>query len=162
MADIRETVGQDADTILRIAADEPLFTAEESETVGELLTDYLELPDHNGYSFLSAVLEGQVIGFACYGPTPLTEGTFDLYWICVDQEFGRRGIGRALMERVEREVRRLGGRMIVLDTSGREAYEPTRAFYRSVGFTPTATVPDFYAMGDDLVIFSRRFKPARP
>ncbi|OGO71002.1 MAG: GNAT family N-acetyltransferase [Chloroflexi bacterium RBG_19FT_COMBO_62_14] len=103
------------------------------------------------------MLKGQVVGFACYGPTPLTEGTFDLYWICVDREFGRRGIGRALMERVEREVRRLGGRMIVLDTSGRAAYEPTRAFYRSVGFTPTATVPDFYEIGDDLVIFSRRF-----
>lgn len=156
MAEIRETLSRDADEILRIAADQPLFTQEEAETVGELLDDYLELPDHNGYAFLTATLDARIVGFACYGPTPLTRGTFDLYWICVDREFSRRGIGRDLIERVVAEVRALGGRMIVLDTSGTPEYEPTRAFYRSVGFTPTATVPDFYSPGDDLVVFSRR------
>jgi D-alanine-D-alanine ligase len=156
MANIRETLEQDSDEILRIAADQPLFTQEEAETVGELLEDYLELDDHNGYAFLTATLEGKVVGFACYGPTSLTEGTFDLYWICVDVDSSRRGIGRALIERVVGEVRALGGRMIVLDTSGTPDYEPTRAFYQSVGFTPTATVPDFYRPGDDLVIYSRR------
>jgi ribosomal protein S18 acetylase RimI-like enzyme len=156
MADIRETLEQDADEILRIAADQPLFTQEEAETVGELLEDYLELEDHNGYTFLTASLEGEVVGFACFGPTPLTDGTFDLYWICVDVDFSRRGIGRHLIERVVAEVRALEGRMIVLDTSGTPEYEPTRAFYNSVGFTPTASVPDFYRPDDDLVIFSRR------
>jgi GNAT superfamily N-acetyltransferase len=156
MAEIRETLNRDADEILRIAADQPLFTQEESDTVGELLQDYFELPDHNGYSFLTAMLDGRVVGFACYGPTPLTEGTFDLYWICVDRSFSRRGIGRELIEQVVDDVRVLGGRMIVLDTSGTPEYEPTRAFYTSVGFTPTATVPDFYRPRDDLVIFCRR------
>ena len=156
MAELRETLSRDADDILRIAADQPLFTQDESETVGELLDDYLELPDHNGYAFLTATLDGRVVGIACYGPTPLTRGTFDLYWICVDREFARHGIGRNLMERVVDEVRALDGRMIVLDTSGTSAYEPTRAFYHSVGFTPAATVPDFYAPDDDLVIFCRR------
>lgn len=156
MADLRETLSQDADDILRIAADQPLFTQEEAETVGELLDDYLELPDHNGYAFLTATLDGQVVGFACYGPTPLTRGTFDLYWICVHREFARQGIGRALIERVVEEVDALGGRMIVIDTSGTPEYEPTRAFYHGLGFAPTATVPDFYAPDDDLVIFCRR------
>lgn len=156
MADIRETLSRDADEILRIAADQPLFTEEEAETVGELLDDYLELPDHNGYAFLTAILEDKVAGFACYGATPLTDGTFDLYWICVDRPFSRRGIGRDLIQRVVAEVRALGGRMIVLDTSGTPAYEPTRAFYKSVGFSAVATVPDFYRPDDDLVIFCRR------
>lgn len=156
MADIRETLSRDTDEILRIAADQPLFTEEEVETVGELLEDYLELPDHNGYAFLTASLDGEVVGFACYGATPLTHGTFDLYWICVDRRFSRRGIGRGLIGRVVQEVRALGGRMIVLDTSGTPEYEPTRAFYRSVGFVPIATVPDFYRPDDDLVIYCRR------
>lgn len=156
MADIRETLDRDADEIRRIAVDQPLFTQEEADTVGELLEDYLELADHNGYAFLTASLDEEIVGFACYGPTPLTDGTFDLYWICVDVEFARRGIGRDLIERVVAEVRTLGGRMIVLDTSGTPEYEPTRAFYRSVGFSPTATVPDFYGPDDDLVIFCRR------
>jgi ribosomal protein S18 acetylase RimI-like enzyme len=156
MAKIRETIRRDADEILRIAAEEPLFTQEEAETVGELLQDYLELPDHNGYAFLTATVEDRVVGFICYGPTPLTRGTFDLYWICVDRSFARRGIGHDLVERVVREVQALRGRMIVLDTSGTPDYAPTRAFYQSAGFTPTATVPDFYKPGDDLEIFCRR------
>jgi ribosomal protein S18 acetylase RimI-like enzyme len=156
MAEIRETLSRDTDEILRIAADEPLFTQEEAETVGELLQDYLELPDRNGYSFLTATVNERVVGFICYGPTPLTRGTFDLYWICVDREFSRRGIGHDLVERVVGEVRALGGRMIVLDTSGTPQYAPTRAFYESAGFTPAATVPDFYEPDDDLVIFCRR------
>jgi GNAT superfamily N-acetyltransferase len=149
------TQPEDADSILRLAREEPLFSKEEAETVGELLEAYLEEEDHDGYFFLSASDEGRLVGFACYGPTPLTRGTFDLYWIAVSAAAKGQGVGRALMARVEEEVRALGGRMIKLDTSGRPEYEPTRAFYHRIGYTHSATVPDFYAPGDDLVIFSR-------
>lgn len=152
---IRPTPSEDADSILRLARAEPLFSAEEVETVAELLEAYLEQQDHDGYFFLSAVDDGRLLGFACYGPTPLTRGTFDLYWIAVSAAAKGKGVGRALMARVEDGVRALGGRMIVLDTSGRAEYEPTRAFYHRIGYTPSATVPGFYAPGDDLVIFSR-------
>lgn len=156
MIDLRSTQPGDADSILGLARVEPLFSQEEAETVAELLEAYLTLEDHDGYFFLSAVDEGKLLGFACYGPTPLTQGTFDLYWIAVSAAAKGRGIGRALMARVEDEVRALGGRMIKLDTSGREEYAPTRAFYLRIGYTHCATVPDFYAPGDDLVIFSRK------
>lgn len=156
MIDLRSTQPGDADSILGLARVEPLFSPQEAETVAELLEEYLTLEDHNGYFFLSAVDKGKLLGFACYGPTPLTQGTFDLYWIAVSAAAKGRGVGRALMARVEDEVRALGGRMIKLDTSGREEYAPTRAFYLRIGYTHSATVPDFYAPGDDLVIFSRK------
>jgi GNAT superfamily N-acetyltransferase len=152
---IRPTQPEDADSILRLAGAEPLFSKEEAETVAELLEAYLTQDDHDGYFFLSALDEGKLLGFACYGPTPLTQGTFDLYWIAVSSAARGQGVGRALMAHVEDEIRALGGRMIVLDTSGRLKYEPTRAFYHRIGYTQSATVPDFYAPGDDLVIFSR-------
>ena len=154
MISIRPTEGQDHDSLLRMARDEPLFSEVEVETVAELLHDYSHLPDHNGYYFLSALDGGQLVGFACYGPTPLTEGTFTVYWLCVAAAGRGQGIGRALMRRVEESVRLTGGRLIVLDTSGRPAYAPTRAFYESIGYARSATVPAFYAPGDDLVIYS--------
>jgi len=156
MIAIRSTQPEDADSIRRIAAAESLFSKEEADTVVELLEAYLEEEDHDGYYFLSAIGEdGSLLGFACYGPTPLTQGTFDLYWIAVSAAAKGQGVGRALMARAEDEARSLGGRMIKLDTSGRREYEPTRAFYHRIGYTLSATVPDFYAPGDDLVIFSR-------
>jgi ribosomal protein S18 acetylase RimI-like enzyme len=156
MLSIRETTAQDGEAILEIASNEPLFSKEESETVAELLHDYLERPDHNGYYFLTAESEGTILGFACYGPTSLTHGTFDLYWICVRRDVQRHGAGRALMQRVEEEVRRQAGRLIVLDTSGRPDYAPTRGFYESLGYTHAATLPDYYAPEDDLVLFLKR------
>jgi len=153
---IRPAQPEDAESILRLAGAEPLFSREEAETVAELLEAYRDQEDHGGYFFLSAMENEKLLGFACYGPTPLTQGTFDLYWIAVDSAAKGQGVGRALMARVEDEVRALGGRMIVLDTSGRPEYEPTRAFYHRLGYTQSATVPDFYAPGDDLVIFSRQ------
>lgn len=158
---IRPTLPQDTSAILQMAAAEPLFTPEEADTVAELLKDYLEKPDHNGYFFLTAEVESQLAGFACYGPTSLTKGTFDLYWICVDRRFSRHGIGRALINRAEDEIQRAGGHMIVAETSGSPEYAPTRAFYEGVGYRRIATIPDYYAPDDDLVIYIRSFRPGR-
>jgi len=155
MIQIRPTQPEEAHALLLLAGAEPLFSREEAETVDELLETYLEQEDHGGYSFLSAMENDELLGFACYGPTPLTQGTFDLYWIAVGAPAKGKGVGRALMAHVEDEVRSQGGRMIVLDTSGRREYAPTRAFYDRLGYTHAATVADFYAPGDDLIIFTR-------
>jgi ribosomal protein S18 acetylase RimI-like enzyme len=155
MITIRPTLTDDATPILRIAAAEPLFTAEEAACVEELLRDYFGRADHNGYFFLTAWLEGRVAGFACYGPRPLTEGTYELYWIAVDHAFSRRGVGRHLMASVEAAIRALAGRLIVVETSGTEAYGPTRAFYEGLGYRRSAVIPEFYRRGDDLMIYIR-------
>jgi ribosomal protein S18 acetylase RimI-like enzyme len=156
MISISETTPEQAAALLALARVEPLFSPAEAAVVEELLQDYLDRPDHNGYFFLSA-LEGEaLVGFACYGPTPMTQGTYDLYWIAVSGKRRGAGIGRALMDVVEANVRAAGGRLLVLDTSGREEYAGTRAFYERLGFEQTAEIPDFYAPGDDLVIYRLR------
>jgi ribosomal protein S18 acetylase RimI-like enzyme len=156
---IRPTEAADQRALLQLARAELLFSPIEADTVAELLHDYFELPDHNGYFFLSAVEDQRLVGFACYGPTPLTEGTFTLYWLCVDPAARGQGLGRTLMHQVEVDVRAAGGRLIVLDTSGRPAYAPTRAFYERIGYTRTATLPDYYAPGDDLVLYMLSLAP---
>ena len=166
MTSVRKTTRSDAPAILRLAAAEPLFSREDREVVEELLFDYLEDPDPGDYRFLTAVHDGRVAGFACYGPTPLTRGTYDLYWICVGRSHRRRGTGRALLQAVIRGLRRSGGRLLSVETSGRQDFAPTRAFYERAGLAATARVPGFYAPGDDLVIFTytvqkpRRRKPS--
>lgn len=160
MIAIRPTSPEDEGPILRIACSEPLFDGDDIACIQELLTDFLTRPDHNGYFFLSAEDEGRLVGFACYGPTPLTSGTFDLYWICVGREYVRRGIGRALVQRVEQEVCRARGRLIVVETSGQDSYAPTRTFYERLGYQRVAEVPDFYGPGDSLIIYSRHLPAA--
>jgi ribosomal protein S18 acetylase RimI-like enzyme len=156
MIQIAESTAGEAAAILSLAGSEPLFNPEEAAVVEELWQDYLEREDHNGYHFLSAVQDGELIGFACYGPTPMTRGTFDLYLIAVSSAWKGQGVGRELMAAVEKRVRAADGRLLVLDTSGRPDYAGTRAFYERLGFQRTATIPDFYAAGDDLVIYTRQ------
>lgn len=90
----------------------------------------------------------------CWGQTPCTLGTWDIYWIAVDPAAQGAGVGSALMEDVEC---RLAGvaRLIVVETSGRAAYAPTRAFYQARGYRMAAVVPEFYAAGDAQVIFTK-------
>ena len=100
--------------------------------------------------------EGHLLGFACFGPTPCTVGTWDLYWIAVDPGAHRQGIGRRLSDRVEKQIAEQGGRLIVAETSSRDDYGPTRAFYEALGYGVAARVPDFYAQNDDLVVYTKR------
>ncbi len=95
-------------------------------------------------------------GFACFGPRSLTQGTYDLYWIAVDPAAKRNGVGRNLMEQVEKDVAALGGRLLIVETSGLEKYAPTRAFYEGIGYSKEATIHDFYAPGDDLVVYTHK------
>jgi ribosomal protein S18 acetylase RimI-like enzyme len=94
-------------------------------------------------------------GYACFGPHPLTQGTYDLYWIVVDPVAQGHGIGHALLARVEAEVQARGGRMLLVETSSTPAYASARWFYESSGYRCEATVHDFYAPGDSLLIFSK-------
>jgi len=96
--------------------------------------------------------EGQLAGWACWGPTPCTVGTFDLYWIVVTPERQGQGAGGALLREMER---RIAGRarMNVVETAGRQDYAPTRAFYERAGYRVAARIADYYAPGDDLVTY---------
>jgi ribosomal protein S18 acetylase RimI-like enzyme len=129
---------------------------EEVQCVDELWEEYLTRgSDSSGYYFLVEKDEDRVVGYVCYGPRSLTSGTFDLYWIAVDPNIRRGGIGRRLLDACEQAIRNLGGRLIVLETSGLPNYEPTRKFYLATGYTLEATLKDFYHEGDDLIIFTK-------
>jgi len=145
------------EAILAIARNVKVFDPEEIDTVDELLCEYRDKGAKvSGYHFLTCRNDGHVLGFACYGSRALTEGAFDLYWIATDKVAQGQGVGAALLRRVAQEIKALDGRLIVAETSGRTEYAPTRRFYEMHDYERAATITDFYAPGDDLVIYVQR------
>jgi ribosomal protein S18 acetylase RimI-like enzyme len=136
----------------------PLFRPEEIPValdVFDAATGVGRKPDPD-YETAGAEVDGALIGWICWGPTPCTRGTFDLYWIVVDVAAQGHGIGGALVAHMERE---LSGRarLVVVETAGRPDYEPTRAFYAARGYQVASRIQDYYAVGDDLVVFVKRY-----
>jgi ribosomal protein S18 acetylase RimI-like enzyme len=148
---------EDGPQIHTVNADISIFSREEVECVDELWQDYqAQGSERSGYYFIVEKEDGRVLGYACYGPRALTDRTYDLYWIAVGPNARRGGVGRALLAASEEAIRKLGGRLLIVETSGLPKYTPTRAFYLATGYTLEATLKDFYADGDDLVIFTKR------
>jgi GNAT superfamily N-acetyltransferase len=127
----------------------------ELSCVEELWNAYRDKGEASGYAFLVYRDEGQVLGYACFGPHPLTQGTFDLYWIVVAPAAQGQGVGHALLNRVEAEVQARGGRLLLIETSGTPSYALARQFYETCGYRCEAVIHDFYAPGDDLLAFSK-------
>jgi ribosomal protein S18 acetylase RimI-like enzyme len=104
--------------------------------------------------------DGMLAGWACWGPTPCTVGTFDLYWIVVAAGWQGQGVGSALLAEIERQVTGRA-RLIVVETAGREQYRGTRGFYESRGYHIAARIADYYESGDDLVTYVKRVQGSR-
>jgi ribosomal protein S18 acetylase RimI-like enzyme len=108
------------------------------------------------YEFVGAFDADRLVGYACYGATPSTDRTFDLYWIAVHPRSQRTGAGAALMSEVERRLEGRRARLVIVETSSRDDYAPTRRFYQKRGYLEAARLRDFYAPGDDRVVLSKR------
>jgi GNAT superfamily N-acetyltransferase len=107
------------------------------------------------YLALGADVDGRLAGWICWGPTPCTLGTFDLYWMAVDPAHHGSGIGTALLTAMELHLPP-SARLVVVETAGRSDYAPTRAFYEARGYGAASRIPDFYAPGDDQVVYVKR------
>lgn len=131
------------------------FTPEEVSCALELI-DAALLPNNLDYQVRCALREGKLVGYVCYGPTPMTAGTFDLYWVASDPLVRGQGVGAALVSAMEGDIRRRKGRLIRVETSAMEAYGPTRGFYAAMQYKEEARFRDFYKPGEDLIILAKR------
>jgi D-alanine-D-alanine ligase len=147
---------EDRGEVRRLVAKTEFFRPDEVDVAVELVEERLGKGAASGYEFLFAEIGGSVAGYACYGPIACTIGSFDLYWIAVDPAYQRQGLGRLLMREVESRIGAAGGRRIYIDTSGQAKYAPTRSFYERSSFRREATLADFYAPGDDRVIYVKQ------
>ena len=133
----------------------PEFTPAEVDVALELVDCALADPLSDDYHFIVAEEGERVLGYACFGATPMTEAAYDLYWLVVAAGARGRGIGGALFTAVEDELRRRGGHVIRVETSSLEGQGGARRFYEKTGFRLAGAIPGFYRAGDDLLVFAK-------
>ncbi|HWP83275.1 MAG TPA: GNAT family N-acetyltransferase [Bacteroidota bacterium] len=153
---IRPFHREDIEPMTEILRATGMFRPDEIEVAVELMEIVVNEPHQQDYMMYTSITEdGTVRGYYCVGPTPMTQGAFDLYWIAVHPSHQGKGIGREMMKHCEDLVRSQQGRLILAETSSQEKYAATNAFYQRAGFTASARVNDYYAPGDDLIIYTR-------
>ena len=146
----------DRDCIRAIVASTGVFSPVEIKVAVELLDERLAKGPSSGYHFIFAQRDNRTLGYACYGPIALTAASYDLYWIAVDKTCQGQKIGQLLLAKSEELIRAAGGRQIYIETSSRAQYSPTRKFYLRCGYRQEALLNDFYAPGDDKVIYMKQ------
>jgi D-alanine-D-alanine ligase len=150
LASLRSLTPADRGRIEEISRAVGLFREDEIAVALEVLDGAVAgSPD---YIALGAEHEGRLAGWICWGPTPCTLGTYDLYWMAVDPALHGGGVGTALLHAMEH---RLAGvaRLIIVETAGRPDYAPTRAFYEARGYQAVSRIADFYAPGDAQIVY---------
>jgi GNAT superfamily N-acetyltransferase len=154
---IRYFVPADTPRLLAIAEGTGVFKPMEIHALKEVLDDYRESTHDEDHHCVCYESHGKVIGFAYWAPAAMTDRTWYLYWIAVSKESHARGVGGALLHHVEEDIRKTRrGRLLLIETSSLPHYELTRRFYLKHSYEQPATLPDFYADGDDLVVFRKR------
>jgi ribosomal protein S18 acetylase RimI-like enzyme len=132
------------------------FKPKEVDTAEELMDYYLKEGLSSGYHLLVAKAGSDIAGYICYGPTPLTDSTWDVYWMAVTPAKKGQGIGTALLATAEKDIKKRKGLIILIETSSTDAYELTRKFYYHMDYEIISHIPDFYSLGDGLVVFHKR------
>jgi ribosomal protein S18 acetylase RimI-like enzyme len=148
----------DREAVAEIVEQVGNFSRAEIACALELIDIYLTNSAQQDYRVDVAVdSDGRVRGYSCWGPTPMTRGTYDLYWIATHPSAHGLGFGRALMRHVEERVDGETGRLLVIETSSKESYGNTVGFYRRLGYEEASRIREFYAPGDDKLVFVKRF-----
>ena len=155
---IRKLEPGDKPRIAEMVASTGNFNEVEIKTALELVDEASAEGEKSGYYIvvLEAGTKSPVVkGYACYGPAPLTQGVYDLYWIVVDPVSQGKGFGQRLLKYVERDIVKRGGRMLLIETSSQETYGATTRFYERSGYELVASIKNFYRIGDDKLVFSK-------
>jgi GNAT superfamily N-acetyltransferase len=152
----RPTTRKEIKPLVTMAEGTKVFKPLEIAALGQILDDYFNDDVEEGHRAVTVEKDNDPIGFAYFGPTPMTEGTWHLFWIFVEKGTQARGLGAKILKYVEDEIRAAGGRLLIVETSSLPHYEPTQRFYLKHGYNEVARVADFYADGDSMVVFSKR------
>lgn len=149
-------IDTDCNAIVSMLEATGFFYPEEIDIALELINEKINYPETSTYQFLFAQYQSTVIGYICYGKIPLTKASYDVYWIAVHPDFQKKGIGYTLLSKAEEKTKVHDGKHFYIETSGRKLYEPTHAFYRKAGYSIVAVFKDFYADGDDKLVFHKK------
>lgn len=151
---IRPITRNDNSAVMTLAKASGLFKLHELEELGSGLADYFD-GDQSRTHFWLADDDGGLVSVAYCAPEAMTDGTWNLLFIAVRPDLQGQGRGAALLHHVERTLTERGERVLLVETSGTDALERTRAFYRKHGFDEEARIREYYRAGDDKVIYRK-------
>jgi GNAT superfamily N-acetyltransferase len=155
---VRPMTRKDKPAVIRMLRNIPEFKPAEVDVAEEVIDSYLGDSIGSGYHIFVAEVGSSITGYICYGPTPLTEGTWDIYWLAVAPDKQSQGIGKALLKFAEGNIKETKGRLSIIETSSKPEYEATRRFYQAQGYEMTCRIADFYTPGDDKLVFEKRLR----
>jgi ribosomal protein S18 acetylase RimI-like enzyme len=155
IAMIRPSTPAETPTLVKIAHETNVFKPHELVALEEVLNDFHTSNKNLGHHAVTIEHAGQVAGFAYFAPAAMTDRTWYLYWIAVSKQIQARGIGAKLLHHAEEEIKQAKGRLFLIETSSLPHYQLTRKFYVKHGYEQHAVIRDYYADGDDLVIFRK-------
>jgi len=155
---IRTLKAQDREAIKKMLIDTQNFNDSEIDIAMELVDAYIDNEEQEDYEIFvdrNDDDEKVINGYVCIGPRPLTEGTYDLYWIAVNPSVQSKGIGSKLINHIETHLRNKAGKLVLIETSGKLSYEKERKFYEKNLYNKFVEIKDFYREGDSLVIYGK-------
>ena len=153
---IRPLIFHDREKILRLLRQRSVFNEKEIQVALEVIDDTLRQHEKKDYQVFCAFDgNGGLAGYICFGPVPMTDDCYDLYWVVVDDKFSRNGVGGKLLGFMEEFVTREGARRIYVETSSTSPNEPARSLYKKHGYQMVCLLMDFYREGDHKMIFMK-------
>lgn len=155
---IRPTVVHDTAALVALTEGTGVFKPLEIVALQEVLNDYHAVEHALGHRAITYEEDGRILGFAYYAPADLTDRTWYLWWIVVQKSQQSKGAGTTLMKHVEADIARQNGRLLFIETSSLPHYDKTHRFYRSLGYELHAVLKDFYAAGDDMMVFRKQLR----
>ena len=152
---IRATIQTDSDALLEIVRDSGQFDENGLAHVAETLNDYLAGESEN---FWFTADDGEPVGVAYCALEPVTDGTWNLLMLWTRHDRAGQGHGSALVSHVEKILNERGVRLLIVETSGLPDFAGARAFYDKCGFTQEARIRNFFAAGDDKIIYTKTLR----
>lgn len=157
---MRPSVPSDTPQLVELARETGVFKPLEIDALREVLDDFHAFNHAQGHRSITCEQGGQLLGFAYYAPAAMTDRTWYLYWIAVNKRIHARGIGGRILKWAEDDMRAAGCRLLLIETSSLAHYKLTRQFYVKHQYDQAASIGDFYADGDSLIVFSKRLASA--
>ncbi len=154
--EVREMKRDDKTAVMEILRNTSEFKPVEVDVAEELIDAYLSEGPVSGYHTYVGTVNLEILGYICYGPTPITTGTWDVYWMAVAPGAQRQGVGRALLKVAEEKIKAQQGRLILIETSGKQNYIKAQNFYSLMGYELISRITDFYEPGDDKLTYLKR------
>jgi GNAT superfamily N-acetyltransferase len=157
---LRNLAATDRPVIARLLRDSQVFRPSEIAIGLELFDETLMPGPSTDYRWIIAEKSAEMIGFACYGSVPLTEGTYDLFWITVKR--GSVGVGSILERTVVDRLQSIGARWLIVETSSRPGFDRAHAFYLKRGYVLMTRMADYYRSSEDRCIYGKRLDVSQP